>query len=190
MKKIKKDILGWFCLIVIFMIIFSLYDDLQKTTTPTPSIINEGKNAKIPTELHPIVQDKTNQLKKRAEKRQIQIVITDHLRTMKEQNLLYAKGRSASGQVVTHAKAGESFHNYGLAIDFALKNKDGDIIWDMEYDGNNNGESDWLEVVDIAKELGFTWGGDWKQFKDYPHLQMDFGLSIKDLQQGKRPKDK
>ncbi len=26
------------------------------------------------------------------------------------------------------------------------------------------------------------------RFKDYPHLQMDFGLTINDLQEGKRPK--
>ncbi len=42
----------------------------------------------------------------------------------------------------------------------------------MEYDGNQNGKSDWLEVVEIAKTLGFEWGGDWKRFKDYPHLEM------------------
>ncbi|MFP9170447.1 M15 family metallopeptidase, partial [Enterococcus faecalis] len=23
-----------------------------------------------------------------------------------------------------------------------------------------------------AKTLGFEWGGDWKRFKDYPHLEM------------------
>ncbi len=59
----------------------------------------------------------------------------------------------------------------------------------MEYDGNNNGKSDWMEVVEIAKDLGFSWGGDFTRFKDYPHLQMDFGLSIRDLQRGKRPSD-
>ena len=187
MKKLKKDLLGWLCLIFVFIIIFSVYADIQTPNAPSPAIINEGAKAKAPTELHPIVKDKMEQLKEQAAKKQIKIVITDHLRTMKEQNMLYQKGRSASGQVVTYAKAGESYHNYGLAIDFALKNTNGDVIWDMEYDGNQNGKSDWLEVVALAKELGFTWGGDWKQFKDYPHLQMDFGLSIEDLQQGKRP---
>ncbi len=50
--------------------------------------------------------------------------------------------------------------------------KDGSLIWDMTYDGNRNGTPDWLEVVSIAKTLGFDWGGDWRGFKDYPHLQM------------------
>lgn len=55
----------------------------------------------------------------------------------------------------------------------------------MEYDGNDNGKSDWMEVVSIAKDLGFEWGGDWSGFKDYPHLQMTFGLSLRELQQVK-----
>jgi peptidoglycan LD-endopeptidase CwlK len=41
--------------------------------------------------------------------------------------------------------------------------------------------------VEMAKALGFEWGGDWAQFKDYPHLQMNFGLTLADLQNGKRP---
>ncbi len=41
----------------------------------------------------------------------------------------------------------------------------------------------------IAKELGFEWGGDWDHFKDYPHLEMRFGLTINELKRGKRPPD-
>ncbi|GAE93461.1 endolysin [Gracilibacillus boraciitolerans JCM 21714] len=65
------------------------------------------------------------------------------------------------------------------------------MIWDLEYDGNQNGQSDWMEVVEIAKLLGFSWGGgDFTRFSDYPHLQMDFGLSITELKWGgKRPED-
>ncbi len=42
-------------------------------------------------------------------------------------------------------------------------------------------------LLRLAKALGFDWGGDWVRFKDYPHFQMDFGLTIHDLQDGKRP---
>lgn len=61
------------------------------------------------------------------------------------------------------------------------------MIWDMEYDGNENSKADWDEVVGMAKALGFDWGGDWARFKDYPHFQMDFGLTIQDLQNDERP---
>lgn len=38
-----------------------------------------------------------------------------------------------------------------------------------------------------AKALGFEWGGDWSSFKDYPHFQMSFGLTIGELLGGARP---
>lgn len=137
--------------------------------------------------LHPELAYYTNLLVERAEEEGIRVVITDDFRSFHEQNKLYEKGRSGDGTIVTHAKAGESFHNFGLAVDFALTTPEGEVLWDLNYDGNGNSRSDWMEVVEIAKGLGFEWGGDWKHFKDYPHLQMDFGLSIHDLQRGKRP---
>lgn len=141
----------------------------------------------MPTELHPFVQEKTNQLVQMMAEKGITVIITDDFRSAEEQNILYEKGRSTEGNIVTHAKGGESLHNYGLAVDFALKTAEGNAIWDMEFDGNANGASDWMEVVEAAKSLGFEWGGDWPQFKDYPHLQMDFGLSLAELQNGGRP---
>jgi peptidoglycan LD-endopeptidase CwlK len=137
--------------------------------------------------LHPELIYYTDILVQMAGEEGIKVVITDDFRSFHEQDKLYAKGRSGEGNIVTHAKAGESFHNFGLAIDFALSTPEGQVVWDLDYDGNGNSRSDWMEVVDIAKGLGFEWGGDWKHFKDYPHLQMDFGLSIHDLQNGKRP---
>src|SRR5699024_8525978 len=45
----------------------------------------------------------------------------------------------------------------------------------------------WKRAAQIGKNLGFDWGGDWTSFKDYPHLQMSGGLSLSDLQAGKKP---
>lgn len=141
----------------------------------------------LPTELHPIVQERSNQLIQQAADKGIVIVIPDSFRSVEDQDRLYEKGRTEEGNIVTNAKGGESYHNFGLAIDFALKTPSGNVVWDMQYDRNENGRADWAEVVDMAKALGFEWGGDWVQFKDYPHLQMDFGLTIAELQDGKRP---
>ncbi len=140
-----------------------------------------------PTQLHPVVENYQDELIEQAKAKGIDIIITDDFRTIEVQDSLYKRGRTTEGNIVTNVKGGNSYHNYGLAIDFALKLNNGDVIWDLSYDGNNNGEADWMEVVEIAKELGFEWGGDWKSFKDYPHLQMDFGLSIWELKRGKRP---
>ncbi|MDN7246655.1 M15 family metallopeptidase [Planococcus shenhongbingii] len=142
-----------------------------------------------PSGLHPIVEEKSNELIAKAADIGIDIIITDGFRSADEQNGLHAKGRSTAGNVVTHARGGESYHNYGLAIDFALRLDNGKVVWDTERDDNNNGKADWFEVAAIGKELGFTWGGDWQRFKDYPHLEMTFGLSITELQQGYRPED-
>jgi len=148
---------------------------------------DQRRDAPPVVSLHPVVAAKMKTLKAEAKAQGIRLVITDGFRSAGEQDALYRKGRSDPGSIVTNAKGGESYHNYGLAIDFALRAKDGDVIWDMDYDGNRNGRADWMEVVSIAKRLGFTWGGDWASFPDYPHLQMDFGLSIHELQRGHRP---
>lgn len=139
------------------------------------------------TGLHPVVAEKQNKLVERARKNGIKIIITEGYRSKERQDELFEQGRSTAGQIVTSARGGESYHNYGLAIDFAIRVSADKVIWDMDYDGNGNGKSDWMEIVEIAKELGFEWGGDWASFPDYPHLQYDFGYSIAELQRGKRP---
>jgi len=165
------------------MVVIILY---FKDSNPfTDSKIDES--VPLPSELHPIVKERSNQLIQQAAKKGIVMVITDGFRSAEDQDRLYEKGRTAEGNIVTNAKGGQSYHNFGLAIDFALKTPSGDVIWDRQYDGNKNGKADWNEVVGMAKALGFEWGGDWAQFKDYPHLEMDFGLSVADLQNGERP---
>ncbi len=116
------------------------------------------------------------------------------LRTFAEQNEIYAHGRTklfdSKGNrlgIVTKAKGGDSYHNYGLAIDIVLLiDKDGNgtyesASWDTvgDYDGDKT--SDWLEVVRIFEKYKWEWGGRWANFKDYPHFQKTFGLSIADL---------
>ncbi|XID96233.1 M15 family metallopeptidase [Paenibacillaceae bacterium WGS1546] len=139
------------------------------------------------TGLHPVVAMNMDRLIADSAKIGIGIRITDGFRSVEEQDALYRQGRTADGPIVTQVKGGQSYHNYGLAIDFALELPDGQVIWDLDYDGNGNGTSDWMEVVEIAKKLGFSWGGDWEGFPDYPHLQMDFGYTIGELQRGWRP---
>lgn len=138
--------------------------------------------------LHPDVRAAADRLVRQAADRGIEIAITSGFRSSAEQDRLYRQGRQDAGNIVTHARGGQSYHNYGLAIDFALRDGS-DILWDTEKDGNGNGRSDWTEVVELAKDLGFDWGGDWENFPDYPHLQMDFGYTLRQLRHGKFPQD-
>lgn len=115
------------------------------------------------------------------------IRIVQGLRTIDEQNALYAKGRTADGKIVTNAKGGSSYHNYGLAIDFAiLIDKDGngtydEMSWDIRKDADKDGIADWLEVVKVFEAAEWEWGGRWSSIKDYPHLQKTFGFKWQEL---------
>jgi peptidoglycan LD-endopeptidase CwlK len=177
--------------LLLFLVVIGISTILifrEKETKPSKATgIKQDQNVPLPTELHPIVKERSDQLVQQAAKKGIVVLITDGFRSVDEQNTIYEQGRTTEGNIVSNAKGGESYHNYGLAIDFALETPSGDVIWDRQYDRNENGKSDWSEVVKIAKSLGFEWGGDWKDFKDYPHFQMDFGLTIADLQNGQRP---
>ena len=99
------------------------------------------------------------------------------LRTFAEQDALYAQGRKVVGPIVTKAKAGQSFHNYGLAIDIVLIVDGKTASWDNATDFDKDGLSDWQEVVYVFGLYGWEWGGNWK-FKDTPHFQKTFGLTI------------
>jgi peptidoglycan L-alanyl-D-glutamate endopeptidase CwlK len=108
------------------------------------------------------------------------------LRTIAEQNKLYAQGRTAPGKIVTNARGGLSYHNYGLAIDIVLivdTNGDGKYdtaVWDTKKDFDGDGRADWMEVVTIFKSYGWEAGIDWK-FVDAPHFQKTYGYPVRQL---------
>ncbi|HEY4431876.1 MAG TPA: M15 family metallopeptidase [Paenibacillus sp.] len=147
-----------------------------------------NKSALRLTNLHPVVRSAATALIEHCYKLNIPILITQGLRTIAEQDALYAQGRTKPGAIVTNARGGYSYHNFGLAVDFALLLPNGSSVsWDMRLDRNNNQIADWQEVVKEAKALGFEWGGDWTSFKDYPHFQMAFGLTLTQLRAGGKP---
>lgn len=192
--NLKKNLLiglGFLLIGLIILFVNNQLPDQQYTLNgnigPEEVDIEIIKTNEYPEKLHPVIEEYRDRLIRQAAEKGIPVVITDGFRSIERQNALYEQGRSTGGSIVTNAEGGTSYHNYGLAIDFALENEAGEAIWDMEYDGNENGKSDWMEVVAIAKDLGFTWGGDWEDFPDYPHLQMAFDLRIRELRAGFRP---
>jgi peptidoglycan L-alanyl-D-glutamate endopeptidase CwlK len=93
-------------------------------------------------------------------------LITEGMRSKERQRILFAKGLS---------KTLNSRHLYGLAVDFAPL---------IDTDGDGDREVTWktpafLPVIkamkQAASELGvpIVSGGDWKTFKDYPHIELD-----------------
>ena len=92
----------------------------------------------------------------------IALRVTDGTRSFQEQEDLYAQGRNGDpGPIVTNARGGQSYHNYGLAI--AVGRLDAEL-----YDIN------WGDLARLARSRGFEWGGDFINI-DRPHFQRTFG---------------
>lgn len=135
--------------------------------------------------LHPKIRDEAIMAIEAAEANfpaNIKIRIVQGLRTIEEQNALFNKVPK-----VTKAKGGQSYHNYGMAVDFALlydKDNNGtfeELSWDASKDLDKDGIADWNEVVNQFEILGWEWGGKWRTFKDLPHVQKTFGYTWRQL---------
>ena len=105
----------------------------------------------------------------------IDLLVTSTYRDNESQDALYAQGRTTPGNIVTRAKAGQSWHNWRCALD-VVPLVNGKAIWDDQ--------ALWKQVGEIGKSCGLEWAGDWKTFKEYPHFQYTGGLTLAQLQQG------
>ena len=64
-----------------------------------------------------------------AKARNIDLLVTSTYRDNESQDALYAQGRTAPGNIVTRAKAGQSWHNWRCALD-VVPLVNGKAIWD------------------------------------------------------------
>jgi N-acetylmuramoyl-L-alanine amidase len=126
-------------------------------------------------QLHPSVRDEVKKIVDKCDEvltGRAKVRIAQGYRTFDEQSALYAQGRTKPGKKVTNAKAGQSVHNYGLAVDIVLIIDGKTASWDTVKDWDNDRVSDWMEVVKVFKDCGWNWGGDWTSFKDLPHFEI------------------
>lgn len=99
-------------------------------------------------------------VRRAAELMQGGFIITEGLRTIERQRELFAKGLS---------KTMKSRHITGHAVDFAPL-IDGQVTWKWPA---------FKPVADAFKQAAaelkvpIVWGGDWKAFKDGPHIELD-----------------
>lgn len=115
--------------------------------------------------VHPVLSQRMHNLELVLEGEwNIQIRITQGLRTWAEQNALYAQGRTAPGKIVTNAKGGYSAHNMGYACDFCCMNG---ALPDW-----NARDSQWLNVLNLATQFKLAEGATWRTFPDEPHLYL------------------
>lgn len=176
----KPNKLGYAVIVILLfitgIIVFRKRENLKTLVMESINFIKEKtwdivSDKRIST-LHPLIIGKAKEFIIRAEKELgIKLRVVSALRTWAEQTILYAKGRTMPGKKVTNAKAGQSYHNFGLALD-VVEIKNGKALW-------NN--PNWSKIAELGKSIGFEWGGDWKSFKDKPHFQLTFGNPLAHL---------
>jgi peptidoglycan L-alanyl-D-glutamate endopeptidase CwlK len=115
-------------------------------------------------DLHPALTDMAINWLSTCRERGLDPLVTCTSRTNAEQTALYAQGRTKPGQIVTNAKAGQSAHNYGLALDF-VPMINGKIEWNAKH-------PHWQLIGEIAESVGFEWAGRWTKFREFPHIQL------------------
>jgi peptidoglycan L-alanyl-D-glutamate endopeptidase CwlK len=117
------------------------------------------------SEVHPKLAAAIRQMDALAPELDVQV--TQGLRTWAEQDALYAEGRTTPGRIVTHARGGYSWHNYGLAVDLVPEDiTTGSPDWDTTHPA-------WARLVSIAESLGLVSGSEWHAAeKDTPHVQL------------------
>ena len=116
------------------------------------------------SEVYPGLADKVRQMAEQLEQEGIDIRVTQSYRPWSEQAALYDQGRTSPGEIVTNARAGFSWHNFGLAVDVAPLIPQG-VDW-------NTNHPAWLRIVAAGTSFGLVSGAEWRTFPDWPHFQL------------------
>jgi len=130
----------------------------------------QRRNAAKLARLRPDARNKVKAFLSKARQEGIILLITSGYRDRdcKEQNELYAKGRTKPGKKVTNAKCGQSWHNVAVAVDI-VEVKAGKALWK---------NPKWDHIGALGKSVGLKWGGDWKSFRDRPHFYAPGGQTL------------
>lgn len=98
----------------------------------------------------------------------VDLRVVQGLRSLAEQNALYAEGRTIQGRIVTDARGGMSMHNYGLAVDMVPGIR-GQNPWAPNWNENH---PDFQQMIHLCEAHGLVAGARWIHIPDYDHFQM------------------
>ncbi len=113
------------------------------------------------------------QFQKDLQREGIEFIVTCTYRSNKEQNTLYAQGRTTPGKIVTNARGGQSEHNF--TVNGVPASKAIDIVPMFL------GKCDWDETSERWQKIGEVWARgyhhngyylDWYGRKDSPFHEM------------------
>ncbi|WP_295525891.1 M15 family metallopeptidase [uncultured Pseudacidovorax sp.] len=127
--------------------------------------------------LHPAIRDAVLATQAQLNAEAIPFRLFEGFRSPQRQQQLYAQGRAVPGPIVTYAQPWESFHQFGLAVDFVLF-ENGQWSWD---DSTPNKKKWWKRLHEVGRKnalfpLDF----------EAPHLQVG-GTTVAALRAGRYP---
>lgn len=104
----------------------------------------------------------------------LHVILTQGVRSVAQQQALYAQGRYKPGKIVTNCDGLVKVSNhqpkadgYGYAVD---------VAWVIE--GRVTWEGPWETLGQMAHTHGLVWGGTWTRFPDRPHLELPPSWSV------------
>ena len=110
---------------------------------------------------------------KAANKAGIPLAVFESYRSHERQAYLYAQGRTRDGAIITRARAGRSWHQYGIAADLVLI-VDGRWTWEHE--------ELYVKAGPFLEKCGLQWlGRDPKRF-ELVHYQLPIDLSVYEVE--------
>ena len=132
--------------------------------------------------------------------RGVAVLVYETHRSPKRQNMLYERGRTAPGPIVTNARAWHSAHQFGRAFDAVPWSGGADLMtnkldWSpfpshiaegafIAGGGLEHLDHEWRVMADAAAEVGLEWAGRWTSFREYVHFQFLGGETISQLRAG------
>lgn len=148
-------------------------------------------------DLDPEVEEAAREFLDSAAREGIDLLVTCTARGLEEQGTLYKAGRTVQewerkaveldnrgltlcaiyqrvapspnpkSKIVTKAGAGESWHNWGRALD-VVPRRGKELVWGTS---GEDGEL-WARVGRLGELAGLSWGGRWERFRDFPHFEL------------------
>lgn len=131
----------------------------------------------------PELQEKARRMLELCTERGLDVQFYCSYRSHAEQEALYAQGRKPLAEVnelrkkaglaalpegiygkVTNAIPGKSKHGKRMALDGVILDG-GKAVW-------NTRDPRWQIYGECAREAGLVWAGDWKSFREFPHIEV------------------
>lgn len=160
------------------------------TSSNVPNQIATRNEAAL-AQVHPVLAKRVSGMIGALMVLNINLLVTEGLRTFARQAELYAYGRTTVsntpckhngvalkigtcnqhplGATITNAKPGQSWHQFGLAVDVVPDYVAADGAQTLDW---NPAHDDWKQMLRVGKAFDLAEGAEWRTFPDFPHLQL------------------